>query len=82
MVRHLRISTERPPLGGVFGPLDEERTARVLGHLQLADDRLMALRDALAEQTGAAWKCEGVQLVVGRTMGYGMISGYVEALPA
>jgi hypothetical protein len=78
VARWLRISTEHPPLVGAFGSLDHERTGEVLAQLKLAEDRLMSLRDTLAERTGRSWTCYGVQLVASDRFGSGSIRGWVE----
>lgn len=59
----VRIATDQPDLTPVFGPLDDEQKARVVGHLVTADARLTALHETLSEQQpDCGWETEGVVL--------------------
>jgi len=58
----IRISTDHPDLTPVFGPLDDEKTARVTELLEQADARLSDLQEKLSATTGTVWKSDGVVL--------------------
>jgi hypothetical protein len=76
--KRLRISTDGPPLIGVFGPLDDDRMARVQNQLRMADERLVALRDTLAARTDVSWESDGLGLETSDRLQRGMFSGWVE----
>ena len=78
MAKCFRISTENPPLTAAFGPVDDDRMARVRTQLRLAEERLLALRDALAERTGMSWESDGVVLEASPRFQRGQIEGWVE----
>ncbi len=57
-----RISTEHPDLTPVFGSLDDEQRTRIVELIEAADTRLSAVRETLAERSGAQWNSDGVVL--------------------
>jgi len=73
-------ATERPDLSPVFGRLERDVEDRVVGHLLVALERLLALQSALADRSGSWWATEGVQLQTFE-LGQTCISGSVETLP-
>ena len=70
-----RITSERPNLGPVFGPVSAEQNERLISTLQRVEERLFAFRDAVA--TEGRWHCQGITLDT-YPSGQASITGYVE----
>jgi len=70
--------TDGPDLGLVFGELDDEAKAGVVGQLEAADARLASLAGTLAERSGrATWETTGVSLATFES-GQAMVNGVVK----